>query len=302
MITKMNSPVFRGSGTALITPFKNGKIDFDSFEKLIEYQIQGGTDALIICGTTGEAATLSEKERSECIEFAVSKVSGRLPVIAGTGCNETSRAVIRSKEAYKAGADAILVVTPYYNKASAKGLVRHYTEVAKSADLPVIIYNVPSRTGVNIPVSVYNALDGIDNITGIKEASGNIVYSLEIIDRCGDRFDLYSGSDDQILPMLSIGAMGVISVISNIMPMETHRLCSSFFEGDAKTALEIQTHMLRIIKAMFSEVNPIPVKTALSMMGMCSEEFRMPLCTMEEENRVSLEKVMEKYNLIKPSR
>lgn len=293
-----NSKIFCGSGTALITPFKNGKIDYDSLEKLIEFQISNKTDALIICGTTGEAATLSEEERKECISFAVDKTSGKIPVIAGTGCNETSRAITRSKEAYEAGADAILVVTPYYNKASAKGLIQHYKDIAKVVDIPIIIYNVPSRTGLNIPISVYESLKEVDNIKGIKEASGNILYSLEIIHACGDRFDIYSGNDDQILPMLSIGAKGVISVVSNILPEKVHDLCDCWFKGKHQKALDIQTSMFDIIKIMFKEVNPIPIKTSLSMMGLCEEEFRMPLCQMEEENRAMLENVMRKYDLI----
>lgn len=292
------STIFCGSGTALITPFKNGRIDYESFEKLIEFQIKNKTDALIICGTTGEAATLSEEERRECISFAVSKTSGRVPVIAGTGCNETSRAITRSKEACKAGANALLVVTPYYNKASPKGLIEHYKDIALSADIPIIIYNVPSRTGLNIPITVYKELEDVENIKAIKEASGNILYSLDIINTCGDRFDLYSGNDDQILPLLSIGAKGVISVVSNIMPKEVHELCDNWFKGDAKKALELQVSMLDIIRAMFKEVNPIPVKTSLAMMKLCKEEFRMPLCRMESKNRTYLKNIMKKYSLI----
>ena len=290
--------IFTGSGTAIITPFKDEQIDYESLEKLIEMQIEAGTDALIVCGTTGEAATLSEDERKEVIATAVSKVNGRIPVIAGTGCNETEKVISRSKAAQTVGADALLIVTPYYNKATHTGLIKHYKVAAASSDLPIVVYNVPSRTGIDIDIKTYKELCNIDSIVAVKEASGNISKATELACELGDRLDIYSGNDDIIVPMLSVGALGVISVVSNVLPKETHLICENWFKGNHREALDLQLGMLDLMSALFCEVNPIPAKTALSLMGLCSEEFRLPLCEMEEQNRNRLISVLKKHGLL----
>lgn len=290
--------VFTGSGTAIITPFKDNVVDYDAFGTLLDFQLNNKTDAIIVCGTTGEASTLTDDEHIECIRFAVQRANGRIPVIAGTGSNDTDYAIWLSKSAEKAGADALLVVTPYYNKATQKGLVRHFTMIADSVNIPIILYNVPSRTGCNIPISVYRELANHERIVGIKEASGNISAIAELAAECGDYYDIYSGNDDQILPILSLGGKGVISVLSNIMPAQVHEICSLYFEGKTKESTALQLQLLPLINKLFVEVNPIPVKTAAHYMGFCTPEVRMPLCEMEEKNAVALHDLMRRHKLI----
>lgn len=290
--------VFTGSGTAIITPFKDNVVDYDAFGTLLDFQLNNKTDAIIVCGTTGEASTLTDDEHIECIRFAVQRANGRIPVIAGTGSNDTDYAIWLSKSAEKAGADALLVVTPYYNKATQKGLVRHFTMIADSVNIPIILYNVPSRTGCNIPISVYRELANHERIVGIKEASGNISAIAELAAECGDYYDIYSGNDDQILPILSLGGKGVISVLSNIMPAQVHEICSLYFEGKTKESTALQLQLLPLINKLFVEVNPIPVKTAAHYMGFCTPEVRMPLCEMEKKNAVALHDLMRRHKLI----
>ncbi|NLK39774.1 MAG: 4-hydroxy-tetrahydrodipicolinate synthase [Clostridiales bacterium] len=290
--------VFTGSGTAIITPFKDNVVDYDAFGALLDFQLNNKTDAIIVCGTTGEASTLTDDEHIECIRFAVQRANGRIPVIAGTGSNDTDYAIWLSKSAEKAGADALLVVTPYYNKATQKGLVRHFTMIADSVNIPIILYNVPSRTGCNIPISVYRELANHERIVGIKEASGNISAIAELAAECGDYYDIYSGNDDQILPILSLGGKGVISVLSNIMPAQVHEICSLYFEGKTKESTALQLQLLPLINKLFVEVNPIPVKTAAHYMGFCTPEVRMPLCEMEKKNAVALHDLMRRHKLI----
>lgn len=288
--------IFKGVGTAIITPFKNGKIDYSSLDRLIDFQIQNGVNAIILLGTTGEASTISERERGEIVAFAYEKIKKRVPLIVGCGTNNTEVSIRYCKNARELGADALLLVSPYYNKASTRGLIYHYEAIAKSIDLPIILYNVPSRTGVNIPVSVYKALLCVPNIVGIKEASGNISYLTEILDTCGDFFDIYSGNDDLTLPTLALGGKGVISVCSNIVPSKMALLCKSFFYGDLASARKIQLELNSLIKALFCEVNPIPIKYACSLLGFCQNELRLPLCPTEKQEEIKI--TLEKYGLI----
>lgn len=288
-------PIFSGVGTALITPFKNGKIDYSALEGLIEFQIKSGVNAIILLGTTGEASTISERERGEVIAFAFEKIRKRVPLIVGTGTNNTEVSIRYSQNARALGADGLLLVTPYYNKASEGGLIKHYEAIAASTDLPIILYNVPSRTGVSIPTSVYKALSYVPNITSIKEASGNISYLCDILDTCGDYFDIYSGNDDLTLPFLALGGKGVISVCSNIVPTKMTELCTSFFNGDLARAREIQLELNRLNKALFCEVNPIPIKCACSLLGLCENELRLPLCPCSKEDEI--EQVLKVYGL-----
>lgn len=290
--------IFTGCGTAIITPFKDNKVDYEAFGKIIDFQINNNIDAIIVCGTTGEASTLTDDEHVECIRFAVRHAAGRVPVVAGTGSNDTDYAVWMSQSAEDVGADALLLVTPYYNKATPKGLVRHFTQIADSVNIPIILYNVPSRTGCNIPLSVYRELAGHELIVGVKEASGNISAIAQLAAECGDSLDIYSGNDDQILPILSLGGKGVISVLSNIMPAETHEICSLFFEGKVKESTALQLNLLPLINQLFVEVNPIPVKTAMHYMGFCTPELRMPLCEMDEKNAEVLRALMRQQDLI----
>lgn len=290
--------IFTGCGTAIITPFKDNKVDYEAFGKIIDFQINNNIDAIIVCGTTGEASTLTDDEHVECIRFAVRHAAGRVPVVAGTGSNDTDYAVWMSQSAEDVGADALLLVTPYYNKATPKGLVRHFTQIADSVNIPIILYNVPSRTGCNIPLSVYRELAGHELIVGVKEASGNISAIAQLAAECGDSLDIYSGNDDQILPILSLGGKGVISVLSNIMPAETHEICSLFFEGKVKESTALQLNLLPLINQLFVEVNPIPVKTAMHYMGFCTPELRMPLCEMDEKNTEVLRALMRQQDLI----
>lgn len=294
----MKKTVFKGAGVALITPFKNGKVDWEAFEKLIDFQIENNTDALIICGTTGESATMPDSEHIATVKYAVDYVKGRVPVIAGAGSNDTEHGVKLCKEMEKAGADALLLVTPYYNKCTQKGLIAHYKKMAEAVSLPCILYNVPGRTGVDIAPSTVKTLSEIDNIVGIKEASGKLEAVVAIRNLCGDDFAIYSGNDDITVPIMSMGGLGVISVLSNIMPKETHDMCQAALDGDFKTASKIQVETVDLVNALFIEVNPIPVKTAAHLMGMCDIEMRMPLCEMEEKNLEVLKSEMKRHNLI----
>lgn len=281
-------PVFTGVCTALITPFRDGKIDFEALSGLIEFQIDGGVDALLINGTTGESATLTDAEKREIISFAVSEVGGRVPVIAGTGSNDTHKAVELSKFAYDVGADACLAVTPYYNKASEVGLIKHYEAIADATEIPIILYNVPSRTGVNIPLSVYERLSEHKNIVAVKEANPSVSDFARLSARCGKNLDLYSGNDDLILPCLSLGGNGIISVISNALPRQTGDICRLWFGGKIKEATELQLKLLPLTNALFCEVNPIPIKALLSHLGFCKEEYRLPLCPMDSDRKMAL--------------
>lgn len=291
--------IFRGAGVAIITPFKeNMEVNYEKLGELIEYQIANGTDSIIICGTTGEASTLTHEEHLECIRYAAHKVNKRIPVIAGTGSNCTETAIYLSKEAEKYGVDGLLVVTPYYNKATQKGLIEHFTDVAKSVDLPVIMYNVPGRTGCNIlPKTAAHLVKNVDNIVGIKEASGNIAQVASLMNLTEGNIDLYSGNDDQILPLLSLGGLGVISVLSNIAPRETHDMVARYFEGDIKGSRELQLKAIPLVEALFCEVNPIPVKIAVNLMGFEAGGLRKPLTDMEPENKEKLIKAMRKFGI-----
>lgn len=294
----MKNTVFTGAATALITPFKNGAIDFDSFERILEQQIAGGISALVVSGTTGEGSTLTDGEHRELIKFAVEKVAGRVPVIAGTGSNDTAYAIDLSQYACSVGADALLLVTPYYNKATQEGLYQSFKMIADSVDKPCILYNVPSRTGCNILPATAARLADVDNIVGIKEASGDISQIAELARVCGDKLDIYSGNDNQIVPILSLGGKGVISVLSNVLPEKTNEICTRFFEGDVKGALELQLHYLPLIDALFSEVNPIPIKAAMSAMGLGENSLRLPLTPMSEGKAAHLYELMKSEGLI----
>ena len=290
----MKKILFTGAATALVTPFKdNDEIDFDTFGKIVEMQIAGGIDALVVCGTTGEGSTLSDDEHKKLICYCVEKVNGRVPVIAGTGSNDTNYGIQLSRFAQSEGVDGLLVITPYYNKTTQKGLIRHFNLIADSVDIPCILYNVPSRTGVNIQPYTYLELSKHDNIIAFKEANGNIADITKTMSLVGDNLTLYSGDDDQIVPLLSVGGKGVISVLSNIFPAEVHRLCTSFFEGNLEESRAIQFKYLDLINALFCEVNPIPVKTALGYLGVCSDRMRLPLVEMDDANREKLIKVLD---------
>ena len=294
----MKKNIFTGAATALITPFKNGAIDYDAFERILEQQINGGISALVVAGTTGESSTLTDSEHREIISFAIKKVAGRVPVIAGTGSNDTDYAIDLSKFAADEGADAVLLVTPYYNKATQNGLYEHFKAIAQSCKIPCILYNVPSRTGCNIlPATAYR-LSQIDNIAAIKEASGDISQIAELAHLCADTLDIYSGNDNQILPILSLGGKGVISVLSNIMPAQTNEICRRFFAGYLKGSLALQLEYLPLMSALFSEVNPIPVKAAMAKMGMCENTLRLPLTPMDETKAEVLYKLMAEQKLI----
>lgn len=291
--------IFTGAGVALVTPtFPDGTVNFEKMKELIEFQLANETDALIICGTTGEASTLSDEVQIECVRFAVEVVNGRVPVIAGAGSNDTAHCIDLAKGCEKAGADAVLLVTPYYNKATQKGLILHYTAVAESLSIPIILYNVPGRTGCNIAPKTVLELSKVKNIVALKEASGNLSQVAEIAALIPPDFDLYSGNDDQILPILSLGGKGVISVLSNIVPKQTHDMVVKFFEGDLQGSIALQLGAIELISALFCEVNPIPVKTALDLMGYDVGPCRMPLCPMEDKNLETLKKAMKNYGLI----
>ena len=290
--------IFKGAGVAIVTPFKDGKINFDNYGELIDWQISEGTDAIISCGTTGEASTMTDEEQIEVVEFAVKRTAGRVPVIAGAGSNDTKHAAELSVELQKVGADALLHVTPYYNKCTQKGYIQHMTEVANAVDIPIILYSVKGRTGFNIAPKTVAELAKHPNIVAIKEASGDIVQCAEIARLMPDDFDMYSGNDDMIVPLLSLGGAGVISVLSNVAPRDTHDMVMSFLEGDTKRAMELQLNTLPLTKALFAEVNPIPVKAALDIMGKSDMGFRLPLCEPEEATMDLLRKELAAYGLI----
>lgn len=288
-----HTPVFKGIATALITPLDEQGINYDYFGKLVDFQIDAGIDALVVCGTTGEASTLTDEEHRDAIAFVVKKAAGRVPVIAGTGSNDTAYAIELSKHAKEAGADAILLVTPYYNKATQKGLVRMYTEITDAVDLPAILYNVPSRTGCNILPKTYRELAENPRIVAVKEANGNLSSVAETINLCGDMLDIYSGNDDQIVPIMSLGGIGGISVLSNLLPGETAEMARLYSEGRVRDSAKMQIHYIPLINALFSEVNPIPVKAAMARMGYCANYVRSPLTTLEDENKKKLYALME---------
>lgn len=292
--------VFTGAGVAIVTPFKdNGEVDYERFAEMVEYQIENGTDAIIVCGTTGESSTLTHEEHLDVIRYCVEKVNGRIPVIAGTGSNCTDTAIYLSTEAEKYGVDGLLLVTPYYNKATQKGLYQHFKAVADSVKVPVILYNVPSRTGCNIaPETVVKLCTEVENIVGVKEASGNLSQIVKLMSLADGKVDLYSGNDDQITPLLALGGKGVISVLSNVAPRQTHEICAKFFAGDVAESCAEQLRAIPLCNALFCEVNPIPVKKALNLQGRGAGILRMPLCEMEEENAVKLEKAMRDYGIL----
>lgn len=293
-----SNPIFRGAATALITPLNANGVDYDTLGRLIDWQIDDGIDALVICGTTGEGSTLSDAEHREVLRYSVDRCAGRVPLIAGTGSNDTSYALELTHYACDIGADALLVVTPYYNKATQKGLIKMYNTIADASTKPLILYNVPSRTGVNIEPSTYLALAEHPNIRGIKEANGNISKIVETAALVGDKVDIYSGNDDQIVPILSLGGSGVISVLSNIMPAQTSAMCHRFFDGDLAGSLAMQLEYTELIKALFCEVNPIPVKAAMAAMGWGENFVRLPLTTMEPQNEAKLLDLMRGFGLI----
>lgn len=292
--------VFTGAGVAIVTPFKeNGEVNYEKFGELIEDQIAGGTDAIIVCGTTGESSTLDHEEHLAVIKYCIEKVAGRIPVVAGTGSNCTETAVYLSTEAEKYGADGLLLVTPYYNKATQNGLFKHYKTIADSVKIPCILYNVPSRTGCSIaPETVVRLCSEVENIVGVKEASGNISQIVKLMSIADGRVDLYSGNDDQIVPLLALGGIGVISVLSNVAPRQTHDICEKFFNGDVAGSCAEQLRAIPLCNALFSEVNPIPVKKALNLMGKEVGSLRAPLTEMEEENAAKLEKAMKEYGIL----
>lgn len=294
----MNKPcVFKGTASALITPLNDNGVNFEQFGALIDEQIERGVDALVVCGTTGESPTLNDKEHIETVAFAVERANGRVPVIAGAGSNDSAHGIALAKSACNVGADALLVVTPYYNKTSQKGLIKLYNDVADASDKPIILYNVPSRTGVNIEPSTYAVLAEHPNIVATKEANGNISKIVETMALVDGKLDLYSGNDDQIVPLLALGGIGVISVASNVLPERTSEICKRFFAGDIKGATEIQLELHDLISALFSDVNPIPVKAAMAALGYCENYVRGPLVPMEGAELENLYRVMRDYSL-----
>lgn len=289
--------LFTGSGVAIVTPFRGQEIDFDAFGSIIDYQIENKTDAIIVCGTTGEASTMPDAEHMDAIRFTVERAAGRVPVIAGTGSNDTRHCVELSTDAKKVGADGLLLVTPYYNKTTQRGLIAHFKAVTDAVDLPIILYNIPGRTGMQIDIATLKELSKIDNVVAVKEASGNISYAAEVAAECPD-LDIYSGNDDMIVPIMSLGGKGVISVLANILPKETHELCDAYLTGNTTKACEMQLHYLKLIKALFMEVNPISVKTAMNLMGMNVGNLRLPLSEMEGANLEKLKSTMSQYGLL----
>ena len=292
--------IFKGAGVAIVTPFhEDGSVNYEKLKELIDWQIENGTDAIIICGTTGESATLSEAEHEDVVRFAIRAVDHRVPIIAGTGSNATDTAIMLSKAAEADGADALLLVTPYYNKATQNGLFAHYKAISDAVNIPMIVYNVPSRTGVNIlPATMARMAKEIEHVVAIKEASGNISQIAQLAALVGDTCDIYSGNDDQIIPIMSLGGIGVISVLSNIAPQQTHDICQAYFDGDTAKAAKLQLDAIDLIGSLFCEVNPIPVKTAMNMMGMEVGPLRMPLTPMEEKNAERLRASMSAYGLL----
>ena len=296
----MKNTVFKGMATALVTPMTStGAVDYDTMARFIDFQLESGINALVAVGTTGESATLTPEERKAVIRFTVQRVNGRVPVVAGVGTNNTLHVLDYTKSACDDGADALLVVTPYYNKATQNGLIAHYTKVADAAEKPVILYNVPSRTGCNLLPATVAALSEHSNIVGVKEASGNMIQVVDIIARCGDKIDVYSGEDGITVPMLSMGGAGCISVLSNVVPKESVEMCDRFFRGDVAGAAELQCKLLPLVNALFSEVNPIPAKAAVAAMGFGEEYVRMPLSILEDANRAKLFGEMRKLGVLK---
>lgn len=293
------NPIFTGAGVAIVTPFhEDGSVNYECLAKILEDQIENSTDAIVICGTTGESATLTPKEHLDVIKYTVDVVNHRIPVIAGTGSNETAYAVELSNDAEEVGVDALLIVTPYYNKASQRGLVKHYTYIADRVSSPIIIYNVPSRTGVNVLPETYAELSVYKNIVAAKEASGNLSQIAQTIALCGDNLDVYSGNDDQIVPIMSLGGKGVISVLSNICPKIAHDIPSLYLDGKCKESAELQLKYLKLCNAMFMDVNPIPVKVAMNMMGMEVGPLRLPLCEMDDAKTEKLHSILAEYGLV----
>lgn len=296
----MKNTIFTGAGVAIVTPMNaDGSVNYDGLGAIIDEQVENGTDAIIICGTTGESSTLTDEEHIECIRYCVKRVNKRIPVIAGTGSNDTAYAIQLSKEAEAAGADALLVVTPYYNKTSQRGLVAHFTAIADAVNIPMILYNVPSRTGVNIAVETYKTLSKHKNIVAAKEASGSISAVAKLIEACGDKLDVYSGNDDQIVPIMSLGGKGVISVLSNVLPKETHEMTEYCLKNDFASAAKLQIKYLELINNLFCDVNPIPVKEAMNILGMNVGECRLPLLKMEQAKIDLLTNSMKKVGLVK---
>lgn len=296
----MKNTLFTGAGIAIITPFnEDGSINYERLGEMIDYQIENGTDAIIICGTTGEASTMSDEEHLECIRFAVKKAAKRVPVIAGTGSNDTAYAIKLSKEAEEIGADGLLLVTPYYNKTTQRGLIAHFTAIADAVNIPIILYNIPGRTGMSIEISTAKVLAKHKNIVAVKEASGNIGYTAKLIAACGDDLDVYSGNDDMIVPIMSLGGKGVISVLSHVLPKETHLMAQYCLENNFAEASKLQIKYLDIINNLFVEVNPIPVKEAMNLIGVNVGGCRMPLYPMSDENREKLKASLAKHGLIK---
>lgn len=289
--------MFKGSGVAIVTPFKDDEIDFQKLHQLLEWHIEEDTDAIIICGTTGESATMSFEEQKQAIKFTVEKIGNRIPVIAGTGSNNTKQSIELSKYSEEVGADGLLIVSPYYNKTTQKGLVEHYTAIADNVNIPIIIYNVPGRTGLNILPSTIAQLSKHPNIRGVKEASGDIAQVAEIARLCPEEFYIYSGNDDMIVPLLSLGGVGVISVVANILPKDTHNMVQYFLDGDIKASKDLQLKMKPLIDTLFIEVNPIPVREAMNILGMAVGNCRLPLVPMEEENKKKMIKEMSLYGM-----
>lgn len=292
--------VFTGAAVAIVTPFKeNQEVDYEQFYKNIEFQIAHKTDAIVVCGTTGESSTMSHEEHLDVIEACVKRVAGRVPVIAGTGSNSTSEAIHLSTEAEKRGADALLLVSPYYNKATQKGLFEHFKAIADSVKIPCILYNIPGRTGVNIqPATIVKLCTEVENIVGVKEATGNLSQTARLAYLANGKVDIYCGDDNETLPFLSVGAKGVISVLSNIAPEHVHDMCDKFFAGKVDEAREMQIKAVALVDALFSEVNPIPVKKAMSYLGTCDDVYRLPLCKMEDKNAAVLKEEMQKFGLL----
>lgn len=292
--------IFKGAGVAIVTPmYEDGRVNYEKFAELIEFQIENKTDAIIVCGTTGEASTLSHEEHLDVVRYCIEKVAGRIPVVAGTGSNCTETAIYLSREAEKMGADGLLLVSPYYNKATQNGLYAHFKAVADSVKIPIILYNVPGRTGCNIlPETVVRLCKDVENIVGVKEASGNISQVAHLAAIADGAVDIYSGNDDQIVPVMSLGGVGVISVLSNVAPLQTHEICQKFLDGDAKGSCKMQLEAMELCNALFYEVNPIPVKAALNLMGKGAGSLRMPLTDMEPANVARLEKAMKTYGIL----
>lgn len=291
--------IFTGAGVAIVTPFKeDGSIDYNSLDRLIDFHCENGTDSIVICGTSGEAATMTEREHMECVKFTIERTKGRIPVIAGTGSNCTATAMELSAEAAGYGADGVLVVTPYYNKATQKGMIRHFTKVAEAAKIPVVLYNVPSRTGCRLEAeTVAELVNHVDNIVAIKEASGDFSNIAKMMELTDGKLDLYSGNDDQIVPLMSLGGKGVISVLSNVAPKAAHDICQLYLDGDVKASCALQLKALPLIRALFSEVNPIPVKKAVELLGLCGGTVRDPLTELEPDHTEILKQEMLKFGL-----